>query len=106
MLILQSLKLSGYLIGFLIIACIIKCSVVNITQGFHQQEKQISTTAITYDYKIKEEKIQTTYNDNVELYAVESELQTMEGEEDGEMELLGWSDEEIEAEMEDLHNDQ
>jgi hypothetical protein len=104
MLILQSLKLSGYLIGFLIIACIIKSSIVNITQEFHQQEEQISTTIVTYNYKIQEEKTSITYNEGPELYAVESELQSLEGEEDGEMELMGWGDEEIETEMEDLNN--
>jgi hypothetical protein len=31
-------------------------------------------------------------------------LQSLEGEEDGEMELMGWGDEEIETEMEDLNN--
>jgi hypothetical protein len=41
---------------------------------------------------------------NVELHAVESELQTIEGEEDGELELMGCSDEEIECELSDLHD--
>lgn len=40
---------------------------------------------------------------NVELYAVESELQTTEGEDDGELELMGYSDEEIECELSDLY---
>lgn len=40
---------------------------------------------------------------NVELHAVESELQTIEGEEDGELELMGYGDEEIECELSDLH---
>ncbi len=40
--------------------------------------------------------------DTPELYAVESELQTMEGEDDGELELLGCDEEEIECELGDL----
>lgn len=43
------------------------------------------------------------FRSTVELYSVESELQTTEGEDDGELELMGYDEEAIECELSDLY---
>lgn len=96
------LKFSAYIIGFLIIACIIKFSVINIIQVTTTPVN--TTTTITTRYSLPEKQIKLpTLQKGPELYAVESELQTEEDDEAEELGMMGYDDEEIEVEIEDLH---
>jgi hypothetical protein len=96
------LKFAVYVIGFLIISCIIKFSVINIIQA--TTTPMNITTTITTLHSPPEKQIKLpTLQKGPELYAVESELETEEDDEAEELGMMGYDDEEIEVELEDLH---
>jgi len=96
------LKFSIYLIGFLIISCIIKFSVINIIQATTTPINTTTTITTNYSPPEKQTKLPTLQK-GPELYAVESELETEEDDEAEELGMMGYDDEEIEVELGDLH---